>query len=760
MMEVSERAAAERQQYRITGQLDLSELKEVEGDVPLRVSAVSGGKVVDSQVLRPGPGGTAPFKLEYAGEGPGRSARLVVTHGECRELEALRAEEVTRRIPAREWKQEKEGNLASVDVGRVVIPVDVYRRWLLLCRRYVIRGRVVCRHWRYDPIEHIWIFEDLPVPGATVEAYDTDCWWWWCFRDLIGSAVTGADGTFEISFWWCCRLWFPFRVPWTIDPDLLRRIRELLAEVRIPGRPPLPDPPPLDPHAFEQYVMSLASAARAGSTGLAQGSRMLMSTQPVELDPSRAALDLKALLPPAPDLEALHVWPWWPRRDCAPDITFRVTQACHGAVEVVYEESAAQTRWNASTTLEVLLEVNDKACCLPNQPDPPQGDCLHIKQVGCVLTDQIGTSAGPPDLRGYAHPGTLDRPFGATLRVRGDFGEAAQDVVDYYRVQYHREGAPAGTWVDMEPVPGLLTPLYNRYFDPGTLAYSPYIPMGPVPVGGRQVFKTIWKYERDNPPPGPPGSHYLWDNWDTLFWWDTTRTPEGDGLYTLRLVTYREGADGSLTQERVIPLCGTENLPAQRPETVMVRVDNRIDGDHPPSTPSHPCGGGTVHLCTVEPDCDFVSIIKNEGLPGQTPILACGDVSVADTDTVTIHFMVTTPPSDKDAHLLAYELTAHYGESGLVTLIAPGTPSFINGALSGDPTPHFGPHYSEALMQGAARPHWHGGHFKLKVNGSAFPVSCAYLLRLRAWKRTTTGCVDPYYFHANVCEFSFCLARP
>jgi hypothetical protein len=245
-----------------------------------------------------------------------------------------------------------------------------------------------------------------------------------------------------------------------------------------------------------------------------------------------------------------------------------------------------------------------------------------------------------------------------------------------------------------------------------------------------------------------------------LFRWDTTKLPEGDGLYTLRLITYQQAADGSLINERVMPLCGTEDDLVPVPASVMVRIDNRIIGDHPASTPSHPCGSGTVHACTVEPDSDFVSVIKNEGMAGQTPISACSNVTIGDSDKVTIHFMVSTPADDEDAHLLAYEMTAHYSESGLIQLVDPGPPVFMAGTLAADPTPEFGPTYERALTQGAVRPHWHGGHFKITVDGSIFPVSCAYLLRLRAWKRTTTGCITPYLFHYNICEFSFCVIKP
>ncbi|MDP2659403.1 MAG: hypothetical protein Q8R28_01560, partial [Dehalococcoidia bacterium] len=345
----------------------------------------------------------------------------------------------------------------------------------------------------------------------------------------------------------------------------------------------------------------------------------------------------------------------------------------------------------------------------------------------------------------------LDRPFGGPLRIRGDFGEDARPIVDFYRIEYRKDSMPPGAWIDTGSVPGLLGAFARAYWDFGAVTFSPPVPSGPLSVDGRVVYMTRYKYERDNP--GAPGGSFIWDDWDTLFIWNTESLPQGDGLYAFRLIGYRQAADGTLVDERVMPLCGAEDEDPPTPASVMVLVDNRIIGVHPPSIPSHPCGPGTVHLCTVEPDCDFVSVVKNEGAAGQGNINACDIVTIADTDTVTIHYLVTTPATVTDSHLLAYELTAHYGESNVFNVLGAGT-------MAGDPTLQFGPTYDDALAQGASRPFWRGGSFKVTLPGSAFPASCAYLLRLRSWKRTTDGCTDPYYFHANVCELSFCVIKP
>ena len=50
----------------------------------------------------------------------------------------------------------------------------------------------------------------------------------------------------------------------------------------------------------------------------------------------------------------------------------------------------------------------------------------------------------------------------------------------------------------------------------------------------------------------------------------------------------------------------------------------------------------------------------------------------------------------------------------------------------------------------------------MTLNGSDFPVCCAYTFRIRAYKRTTHGCIDPavHNFHSNWCTFSFTVLRP
>jgi hypothetical protein len=70
-----------------------------------------------------------------------------------------------------------------------------------------------------------------------------------------------------------------------------------------------------------------------------------------------------------------------------------------------------------------------------------------------------------------------------------------------------------------------------------------------------------------------------------------------------------------------------------------------------------------------------------------------------------------------------------------------------------------GPTYAQALAQGATRPYWYGGDYKVTLRGCDFPVCCAYEVRLRAWKRTWNGCQVPEWTHWNRFHNTFTILR-
>ncbi len=363
--------------------------------------------------------------------------------------------------------------------------------------------------------------------------------------------------------------------------------------------------------------------------------------------------------------------------------------------------------------------------------------CLKLTWVGCTPTDQIGTSAAPLDLRGYARTATMeDRPFFGALQIRGAIG----NDIDYFKVQVARNGGP---WTDLAlPAFGGFT---RSYWAPGSVPVS----FTPQLKSGETVMITRHHYEELHALPTFGGA-VVWFDYDTLFYFNTEAGLTPDGLYQLRVVGYAADAADNLIpgSARILPTCGV-----RRDESVYVRVDNQAM-IHPASTALHPCGPGTIHTCTNEPDCYIRRICVNEGTPGEYCISACDIVRLVASDSVTIHFSATCPPTAEDGHLGGYTLRAEYGVSAYFPI---GTG--VAGVFEADPTFVVGPEYAQALAQGAPRPHWYGGDYKVKLRGADFPACCAYVLRLRAWKRTTNGCADPRFVHYNEFEVAFTVLR-
>jgi hypothetical protein len=722
----------------LKGELDLKAIQgEFDVNFELRVAAMRAGRVLASTVIRPkGPVESIGFKLFL--EPPRlpnakRPCPVRIYVGPNVEDSALAS--VGTLVGEVDFaalgKGEERASLRdSIDLGRLAVTAFDYVRWLSLCRSYTIHGRVVCRQWRYDPELQRWTFCDSPVPGATVEVYDVDRFLWFFFRQQIATAVTDVHGNFTIRFRWCCHGILPWlKTAPMLDPEIFAKVQELFAANGVP----LSSMPPgqeLGPRFLEELTTQLA---------VARGLKQPLSTG---LGAALSAGEILELLPPSAELAALRVWPWFHTRDCAPDIVFRVTQICGGEARTIYAESNAQTRWNVSTTTSVTLFANAEACCIPACHDPECPECLKLQWIGCTPTALIGNSAGPPDLRGYGYvDANLDRPFYGALRVRGGVGWD----VDYFKVQYSRDGGP---WTDL-PHP-VFAGFGRSYWDGSSNQAVSFLPTS---KNGQFVMMTRRHFEILNPGIPRFGGTVNWDDYDTLFILDTfdyalrtARVP--DALYQFRFVGYSADAADNLilSSQRVLPTCGQ-----QSDETVFVRIDNQSQAPH--IVPGIPCT--EVHACIAEPDVYIRRICVNEGRANEHCILACEIVTLNATDTLTIHFTVSVPHTTQDGHLGGYWMRAEYG---LAQLFHIGTGS--HGTFEPDPTAEVGPDYAMALLQGAPRPQWFGGDYKVTLTGADFPECCAYQIHLRAWKRTTDGCTDPQWIHANEFELAFTVLRP
>lgn len=738
----------------IRSTLDLSAVDTLDRDLPLKVAALSNGKVLASEIVYVKDAkdvSAIPFKLTY--DTPPRTTPLGVTVAvgpDVPDDEFVGVDTYKQKISPKDaaWDSFK------YKFERLVIPPHIYPWWLRWCRKYTIRGKVVCP-------------DGSPVPGAKVEAFDVDRCWIWCGTSSVGSGVTELDGTFEITFRWCCYWWWwwlplPLRpippklkVPpppvlkrWEIDPYLAKRVEALLQKVPEIGPVPRPDPAPsMDQLQTLSSELALAFPDRKAA----------MPTTGPKIGLDALGKSIVQRLPDAPELRLLHVWPFWPWHDCAPDIIFKVTQDCNALDTVIYEESCADTRWGIPSLLDgVTLIANDDACCVDDE-DPPDDDCFIFGKVGCTPVDMIGgndpLAPVPASLLGYADPNGSDHPFGGNLAIDGVYGSLTD--IDCYAIEHSIDGV-----IFNEMTGDMLANFSRKYWgEPpgGGPAQWNTVLFKRQEIDGHWVYMARQRYESDNPCNPPPAAPIqCWEDRKTwtynkyrLLTWISDALP--DGLYHLRVVGFNINPAGHLKNPRVMTLCNTQDE-----ARLIIRIDNRNIGAgyHAPSTASHPCGEDTIHACTEEPDCDFTRVVVNEG--GDEKVISpCDIVRLNPADTVTIHFNASVPPTVTDGHLAGYQLTAHYGESGYFNVLT-------KGSLAGDPDPQFGPTYAKAVAppQNAPRPLWFGGNFKVTLTGSDFPKCCAYLLRLRAWKRTNRGCGNEYYFHYNICEYSFTVLKP
>ena len=258
----------------------------------------------------------------------------------------------------------------------------------------------------------------------------------------------------------------------------------------------------------------------------------------------------------------------------------------------------------------------------------------------------------------------------------------------------------------------------------------------------------------------------VWDNanLNTLMSWQTSNTGFANGTYYLRLKAWTKlGYSGDLSNPRIVPFCDTTE-----DNYVVITIDNRPTlgpgAGHPTD---HPCGSGTVHLCTTQPDCNIFLVT----IAGQT-VGPCALITAKDSDPVEIDFMV----HDTDSMLAYYALSSNYGLDPVVPIICSnpnGVPEPSDGVLVGTlaagpaasvatswigPAAQTGPDYGTALTQGATAPNWEGGTLRLTTTvGAIFPEPCAYQLQLWAYKRNIVNCSDPLYY--NLTELSFTVIK-
>lgn len=744
--------------FQLVVPLDASGVKDFKPDRTVKVVAYDRkGATVSSAVAELDTKGhgnaTLPFK-----ENPG-GIRVVIGPHNATDEELKNLQTISVNVLPSAWK---EGN--TLRLSSVLISAYFWWWWWWWCREYTITGRLVCA-------------DGSPVPGAAVCAYDVDWWWWWISENQVGCAVTDANGAFQISFRRCCGWWWWWwwqqRI-WRVDSILADRIVPLLQKVPGIRRIPLPDPAP-DLKVFESLLSQTAGQAR--SLALAapppRGMKAGGSINPSALENLRT--QLLAKLPYSQELERLCVWPWcpwWPWWDCDADILFRATQNCNGQNKIILDENILQIRFDIPNQLNVTLVANDQACCLV-QPcrdsDCPPGNCILPIDICDGTSASVGGNPGAnpaPATIGYENPGGAspgnpggDRPFSEGVLLATNFGDAFDG--DYYEFEWSTNSG--GPWSAM---PVAADGAFYRYFWDAMLNQHSVL-FSPVainsPDGLRNVFESRQHYEANN------SIGIGWDqcaacNYPTLMWWQTLNTGFANGTYYLRLKAWtRPGNAGDLSNKRIVPFCG------DKPEDnyVVINIDNRpAPGPGAGHPTDHPCGAGTVHVCTTQPDCNIFSVT----IAGQT-VGPCANIAAKDDDPVQIDFMVHDP----DRMLAYYALSCNYGldltedlidVNGVhIGTITPGPAASLASSWIG-PAAQIGPDYgtalTAALYQGATAPYWEGGTITLKTKVAAlFPETCCYQLQLWVFKRNIVNCykgIDSNGYY-NLTELSFTVFK-
>ncbi len=195
--------------FELSVPLDLTEIADTARDDKLKVVArAADGTVTSSTVTIRGDARTA--KLTFP-DHPG-AVTVAVGPVAADDSQILDADTIGLHVPSRYWEDAAKVSLSPLKVG--LWHWGWWKRW---CRTITVTGRMVCPDGR-------------PVPGATVTAYDIDSFFIWTSKQALGSQTTAADGTFTMTFTWCCGIypwWWWFRVrPWMLDPRIAERVHE------------------------------------------------------------------------------------------------------------------------------------------------------------------------------------------------------------------------------------------------------------------------------------------------------------------------------------------------------------------------------------------------------------------------------------------------------------------------------------------------------------------------------------------------------
>jgi hypothetical protein len=234
--------------------------------------------------------------------------------------------------------------------------------------------------------------------------------------------------------------------------------------------------------------------------------------------------------------------------------------------------------------------------------------------------------------------------------------------------------------------------------------------------------------------PASWGTGRLWSagDRDRLASWKT-ENHRPDGTYRLRLRAYTL-TGGKLKDAGILPVCGA---PQGRENGLVLTIDNRFVG---PSTRD------SVHTNTFEPRTEIVSITV-----GNQQVDACGIVQGTKGKDLIIDFIAHDP----DGHLDRFELRLNHGDNISTNLLTVAGVAYETSPFSPLPpgVPLVVATDFKSVYAPVTPPKWYGGLMRIRIPAdSVFPEPCAYLLELRAFKRTIVNCSTT---HDNISQRSF-----
>jgi hypothetical protein len=164
----SEKAGVAASSQVVRGTLNLSEITHLEPDFPIKIILFRDCRILATfPILEIPDNRIIQYRLAFSRqEAKPMGVHFLIGPGDISDEDLTSfSQGYQTYIPASKFDR---GGAATLDV---TLPDSIYVRWPLICRRYTIRGRVVCRRIVWDLRQHKFVLCETPVRGATVTAY-------------------------------------------------------------------------------------------------------------------------------------------------------------------------------------------------------------------------------------------------------------------------------------------------------------------------------------------------------------------------------------------------------------------------------------------------------------------------------------------------------------------------------------------------------------------------------------------------------------